>query len=68
MLKIASRYGLKHSYHKSTGPIVRLFQNGAQEHDEAELPKHTRIVICGSGLAGSRYFLVHSNLLPVLKM
>lgn len=52
MLKIASRYGLKHKYQAHSRVIVRFLENSAH-NEENELPKNARIVICGSGLAGS---------------
>lgn len=54
MLKIASRYGLNHNYQRSTGALVRFLRTGSNHEEDVELPKNARIVICGSGLAGSR--------------
>lgn len=53
MLKIASRYGLNHNYQRSTGAFVRFLRTGSNHDEDVELPKNARIVICGSGLAGS---------------
>jgi pyruvate dehydrogenase phosphatase regulatory subunit len=54
MLKIISRQSLHPNFLQCCHSSVRLIHRGSRQDDDADLlPKKSRIVICGSGLAGS---------------
>lgn len=54
MLKIFNRSSVHPSYYQCCHQTVRFIQRGVRKDEEASLlPKKSRIVICGSGLAGS---------------
>lgn len=54
MLRTISRQSLHPSYFQCCHNTVRFIQRAARTDDESDLlPKKSRIVICGSGLAGS---------------
>lgn len=65
MLKIISRQSLHPNYYQCCHNSVRLISRTTRTDDEAEnlLPNKSRIVICGSGLAGSSlaYHLAKAN-------
>lgn len=56
MLKIASRCSLFNNYVKKSNDYVKVLQTNLihTEEEIEDVPSHARIVICGSGLAGSR--------------
>lgn len=54
MLKLVSRQSFLSNHAQCCHNCVRFIQRGVRSDEDSEmLPKHSRIVICGSGLAGS---------------